>query len=95
MTRTATQAPIITSGVASALVTKPTPTEEPRLQPRTRGRGFGIRRSPPSARRKGYENLLIDSGLILLKYWFSVSDQELERRFHIRLTDPLKQWKLS
>lgn len=42
-----------------------------------------------------FENLLIDSGLIMLKYWFSVSDQEQERRFHIRLTDPLKQWKLS
>ena len=42
-----------------------------------------------------FENLLIESGLILVKYWFSVSDQEQERRFHIRLTDPLKQWKLS
>lgn len=42
-----------------------------------------------------FEGLLIDSGLILIKYWFSVSDQEQERRFHIRLTDPLKQWKLS
>ena len=42
-----------------------------------------------------FENLLIESGLILVKHWFSVSDQEQERRFHIRLTDPLKQWKLS
>jgi polyphosphate kinase 2 len=42
-----------------------------------------------------FETLLIESGLILIKYWFSVSDQEQERRFHIRLTDPLKQWKLS
>jgi polyphosphate kinase len=42
-----------------------------------------------------FEGLLIDSGLVLIKYWFSVSDQEQERRFHIRLTDPLKQWKLS
>lgn len=42
-----------------------------------------------------FENLLIESGLVLIKYWFSVSDQEQERRFHIRLTDPLKQWKLS
>jgi polyphosphate kinase 2 len=42
-----------------------------------------------------FETLLIESGLILVKYWFSVSDQEQERRFHIRLTDPLKQWKLS
>ena len=42
-----------------------------------------------------FETLLIELGLILIKYWFSVSDQEQERRFHIRLTDPLKQWKLS
>ena len=42
-----------------------------------------------------FENLLIESGVVLIKYWFSVSDQEQERRFHIRLTDPLKQWKLS
>jgi polyphosphate kinase 2 len=42
-----------------------------------------------------FENLLIESGLVLIKYWFSVSDQEQERRFHIRLTDPLKHWKLS
>ena len=41
------------------------------------------------------EQLLIDSGLILIKYWFSVSDQEQERRFHLRLTNPLKHWKLS
>src|ERR1700680_5137980 len=42
-----------------------------------------------------FECMLVRSGVILLKYWFSVSDQEQERRFHIRLTDPLKQWKLS
>jgi polyphosphate kinase len=42
-----------------------------------------------------FEQLLIDSGLILVKYWFSVSDQEQERRFHLRLTNPLKHWKLS
>ncbi len=42
-----------------------------------------------------FERLLIDSGLTLIKYWFSVSDQEQERRFHLRLRDPLKQWKLS
>jgi polyphosphate kinase 2 len=42
-----------------------------------------------------FEQLLVDSGLILIKYWFSVSDQEQERRFHLRLRDPLKRWKLS
>ena len=42
-----------------------------------------------------FEHLLIESGLILVKYWFSVSDQEQERRFQLRLNDPLKQWKLS
>jgi polyphosphate kinase 2 len=42
-----------------------------------------------------FENLLIESGLVLVKYWFSVSDPEQERRFQLRLNDPLKQWKLS
>jgi polyphosphate kinase 2 len=42
-----------------------------------------------------FERLLIDSGLLLIKYWFSVSDDEQERRFETRITDPLKHWKLS
>ena len=42
-----------------------------------------------------FEQMLIESGLILVKYWFSVSDDEQERRFQARLTDPLKRWKLS
>jgi polyphosphate kinase len=42
-----------------------------------------------------FERMLIDDGIILLKYWFSVSDAEQERRFKARLDDPLKQWKLS
>ena len=42
-----------------------------------------------------FERMLIRSGIILLKYWFSVSDEEQERRFQSRLKDPLKQWKLS
>jgi polyphosphate kinase len=41
------------------------------------------------------ERMLIRSGLILVKYWFSVSDDEQERRFKARVKDPLKQWKLS
>jgi polyphosphate kinase 2 len=42
-----------------------------------------------------FERMLIDDGLILVKYWFSVSDEEQERRFKDRLDDPLKRWKLS
>ena len=42
-----------------------------------------------------FERLLIHSGLILIKYWFSVSDEEQEKRFQQRLTDPAKRWKLS
>lgn len=42
-----------------------------------------------------FEELLIDSGLILIKYWFSVSDAEQERRFRRRLNRPTKRWKLS
>jgi polyphosphate kinase 2 len=42
-----------------------------------------------------FERMLIRSGIILIKYWFSVSDEEQERRFQERLTDPLKRWKLS
>ena len=42
-----------------------------------------------------FERMLIRSGIILLKYWFSVSDEEQERRFHDRAKDPAKRWKLS
>ncbi|MCB1868094.1 MAG: polyphosphate kinase 2 [Gammaproteobacteria bacterium] len=42
-----------------------------------------------------FERMLVRSGIILIKYWFSVSDEEQERRFKSRLTDPLKRWKLS
>jgi polyphosphate kinase len=42
-----------------------------------------------------YERLLIDDGILLRKYWFSVSDAEQERRFRARLNDPMRQWKLS
>src|SRR6185312_6482836 len=41
------------------------------------------------------EDLLIEDGILLRKYWFSVSDAEQERRFRDRMDDPLKQWKLS
>jgi polyphosphate kinase len=42
-----------------------------------------------------FERMLVRSGIILLKYWFSVSDSEQERRFQERARDPLKRWKLS
>jgi len=41
------------------------------------------------------ERMLVNTGLILNKYWFSVTRQEQLRRFHSRQNDPLKQWKLS
>jgi polyphosphate kinase 2 len=42
-----------------------------------------------------FERILVRSGTILVKYWFSVSDAEQERRFQSRLTDRTKRWKLS
>ncbi|HVL85176.1 MAG TPA: polyphosphate kinase 2 [Pseudonocardia sp.] len=42
-----------------------------------------------------FENLLLDDGVLLRKYWFSVSDAEQQRRFAGRLNNPMKRWKLS
>ena len=42
-----------------------------------------------------FERMLVRSGIVLLKYWFSVSDEEQERRFQSRTTDPDRRWKLS
>ncbi|MEM1200186.1 MAG: polyphosphate kinase 2 [Pseudomonadota bacterium] len=42
-----------------------------------------------------FERMLVRSGIILIKYWFSVSDEEQERRFQQRITDPARRWKLS
>ena len=42
-----------------------------------------------------FEHQLIEDGIILVKYWFSVSDEEQERRFQSRVNDPLRRWKLS
>jgi polyphosphate kinase 2 len=42
-----------------------------------------------------FERMLVRSGVILLKYWFSVNDEEQERRFHKRMQDPRRRWKLS
>jgi len=41
------------------------------------------------------ERLLVEDGIILIKYWFSVSDKEQEARFKSRLRDPMRRWKLS
>ncbi len=41
------------------------------------------------------ERMLVDDGIILIKYWFSVSDTEQQARFAARLEDPMKRWKLS
>jgi len=41
------------------------------------------------------ERLIVEDGILLRKYWFSVSDAEQERRFRGRLQDPMRQWKLS
>jgi polyphosphate kinase len=42
-----------------------------------------------------FERMLVRSGVLLVKYWFSVSDEEQERRFKGRMNDPAKRWKLS
>ncbi|HVW21378.1 MAG TPA: polyphosphate kinase 2 [Opitutaceae bacterium] len=42
-----------------------------------------------------FEKMLVRSGIQLIKYWFSISDEEQEFRFRCRINDPLKQWKLS
>ena len=42
-----------------------------------------------------FEHMLVRSGIQLIKYWFSVSDQEQERRFQARVHDPMRRWKLS
>ncbi len=42
-----------------------------------------------------FERMLVRSGIILIKYWFSITDQEQQLRFLMRIHDPIKQWKLS
>ena len=42
-----------------------------------------------------FEKMLVRSGIILVKYWFSITDEEQQMRFMMRIHDPLKQWKLS
>src|SRR3954451_11069858 len=42
-----------------------------------------------------FERMLVEDGILLRKYWFSVSDAEQQRRFRSRLEDPMRRWKLS
>jgi polyphosphate kinase 2 (PPK2 family) len=42
-----------------------------------------------------FEEVLVRSGIILVKYWFSVTDEEQEKRFQDRMRNPIKRWKLS
>ena len=42
-----------------------------------------------------FERMLVRSGILLVKYWFSITDQEQQLRFLMRIHDPIKQWKLS
>jgi len=42
-----------------------------------------------------FEKMLVRSGIVLIKYWFSITDEEQHLRFQMRIHDPLKQWKLS
>lgn len=42
-----------------------------------------------------FEKYIIEDGIMLIKYWLEVSDDEQKRRFEARITDPLRQWKLS
>jgi polyphosphate kinase 2 len=42
-----------------------------------------------------FERMLVEDGVILVKYWFSVSDEEQQSRFRSRLDDPMRRWKLS
>jgi polyphosphate kinase 2 len=42
-----------------------------------------------------FERMLVEDGIVLVKYWFSVSDEEQERRFVARINDPTRRWKLS
>ena len=42
-----------------------------------------------------FEKMLVDDGIMVIKYWFSVSDKEQQKRFKSRLNDPMRRWKLS
>jgi polyphosphate kinase 2 (PPK2 family) len=43
----------------------------------------------------GFERAMVEDGIILVKYWLTVREAEQARRFHRRIEDPLRQWKLS
>src|SRR5215216_5925343 len=49
----------------------------------------------PDEHRRFLRQVPIEDGIVLVKYWFSVSDEEQERRFRSRIDDPMRRWKLS
>jgi polyphosphate kinase 2 len=59
--------------------------------------GFAVRRPGRGVlqRRSEFERMLVRSGIRSVKYWFSITDEEQQLRFLMRIHDPLKQWKLS
>ena len=70
------------------------------VQPRRRRAGDGLLHRRRSTARflhqcPIFERLLVEDGILLRKYWFSVSDKEQQQRFKSRLEDPMRQWKLS
>ena len=69
------------------------------VQPGRRRAGDGVRQ-PEQVEQffhdvPEFERMLVRSGIVLLKYWFSITDQEQQLRFLMRIHDPMKQWKLS
>ena len=70
------------------------------VQPRRRRAGDGVLHATRSTARflhqcPIFERLLVEDGVLLRKYWFSVSDNEQENRFRAALDDPMRRWKLS
>src|SRR5438105_6039508 len=74
----------------AARETRPERARSPETSRLTREEYDEFMRSCPQ-----FERMLISSGIILVKYWLSVSDEEQERRFQARLKDTSKRWKLS
>ena len=70
------------------------------VQPRRRRARDGLLHARPTVEEffrtvPEFERMLVRSGIMLIKYWFSITDEEQHLRFLMRIHDPLKQWKLS
>ena len=69
------------------------------VQPRRRRAGHGLRHEDEVEQFfhdvPEFERMLVRSGIKLVKYWFSITDEEQQLRFLMRIHDPIKQWKLS